>query len=291
MTLTKPALGALCGALLMSSAAFGAKSITRDLTYATVDGMDLQLDLYLPEATEPAGLIVWVHGGAWRSGSKEDLDLRAMVDRGWAIGSLNYRLSGVARFPAQAHDIKAAIRYLRAHADAFGYPASRFVVSGSSAGGHLAALIGVANGVPELEGALGEYLDVSSDVQAVVVLFGASNLTTILNQSTPHGLSVRKPALDLLLGDQPEAVPELARLASPVFHVDAKDPPMLWLHGDQDPQMPVNQALEMQGAYERVHRRLMFRAIHGAAHGGPGFSDDAALTLMDTFLRERFDGS
>ena len=291
MTLIKSPLGALFGALLMSSAAFGAKSITRDLTYATVGGTDLLLDVHLPETDVPAGLIVWVHGGAWRSGAKEDLDLRDLVERGWAIGSLNYRLSGEARFPAQAHDIKAAIRYLRAHADEFGYPASRFVVSGSSAGGHLAALIGVTNGVVDLEGTIGGYHDVSSDVQAVVVLFGASNLTTILQQSTPHGLSVRKPALDLLLGGQPEAVPELARLASPVFHVDADDPPMLWLHGDQDPQMPVNQGLEMQGAYEELGRPIVFKAVHGMGHGGAGFSDEAALTLIDSFLREHLEGS
>lgn len=287
----KRILGALLVALFVHSAAVAAENVKRDLPYATIDGHDLLLDVYLPETKTPAGLIVWVHGGAWRAGSKEDLDLRGMVDKGWAIGSMNYRLSTAARFPAQAHDIKAAIRFLRAHAREFGYPASRFVISGSSAGGHLAALVGVTNGLAELEGTLGEHRDESSAVQAIVVLFGASNLTTILQQSTPHGLDVRKPALDLLLGGQPEAVPELARLASPVFQVDANDPPMLWLHGDQDPQMPVNQGLEMQGVYEEFGRPIVFQAVHGFGHGGSGFSDEAALTLIDTFLRKQLDGS
>ena len=262
-----------------------ADTVQRDLTYATVDGTELKLDLFLPDSGRPAGLIVWVHGGAWRSGSKNNVDLKGLVPLGWAIASVDYRLSTVARFPAQAHDLKAAIRFLRAHAAEFGYPATRLVVSGSSAGGHLAALIGVTNGHKELEGTEGSYLRVSSDVQAVVVLYGASNLTTILAQSTPHGLAMRKHALDLLLGAQPDAVPEIARLASPVFHVDGSDPPLLLLHGDQDPQMPVNQALELQGVYEKQGRPVVLKIVHGAGHGGPAFTDQSSLALIDDFLR------
>ena len=91
--------------------------------------------------------------------------------------------------------------------------------------------------------------DVVSDVQAIVSYYGASNLTTILSQSTPFGLSVREPALDLFLGAQPDEAREIAEMASPVFHVDADDPPLLLLHGDQDPQMPINQSHELEGAY------------------------------------------
>ncbi len=268
-----------------TAASAGADTVTRDIKFATVDGSDLLLDLYRPPDGKPVGLIIWVHGGAWRAGSRAGVDLAGMTAHGWAVASVDYRLSTVAKFPAQAFDIKAAIRFLRAHAAEYGYPPSRFVIAGSSAGGHLAALIGVTNGVRELEGNEGSHLDVSSDVQAIVDLYGASNLTTILNQSTPHGLSVRKPALDLLLGGQPEAVPDLARLASPVFHVDAGDPPLLLLHGDQDIQMPVNQALELQGAYEKVGRPVQLVIMHGSGHGGPAFTTAASLTLIDGFLR------
>src|SRR5207253_47677 len=149
------------------------------------------------------------------------------------------------QFPAQIYDIKAAVRYLRETAKQHGIRTEKIAISGGSAGGHLAALVGVTNGVKELEGDLGPYRDQSSDVQAIVVFYGASDLTTILSQSTPHGLSVRVPALELLLGGQPDSKSELARLASPVFHVDKSDPPLLWFHGDQDPQMPINQAHEM----------------------------------------------
>lgn len=209
-----------------------------------------------------------------------------MTKLGWAVASVDYRLSTVARFPAQAHDIKAAIRFLRAHAADYDYPANRFVISGSSAGGHLAALIGVTNGNTELEGNVGGDLKTSSDIQASVILYGASNLTTILRQSTPHGLDMRKPALDLLLGGQPETVPELAKLASSVFHVDASDPPLLLEHGDQDPQMPINQSHELEGAYEQAGLPVVFKTMHGSAHGGQAFTTEANLAFIDQFLRK-----
>ncbi len=265
-----------------------AEKTIRDLPFAVVGETTLKLDLYLPDSGTPAGLIVWVHGGAWRAGSRGDVDLKRMVDRGWAIASVDYRLSTVARFPAQIHDIKAAIRFLRAHARDYGYLSDRFVIAGSSAGAHLAALVGVSNGEAELEGNEGEFSHESSSVQAIVDLFGASNLTTILAQSTPHGLEVRKPALDLLLGGQPDAKADLARLASPVFHIDANDPPLLLLHGDQDPQMPINQSHELQGAYENAGLRVEFKVLHGSGHGGKAFTDDAHLALIDSFLRKCF---
>jgi len=264
-----------------------AAGVVGEVPFATVKGRELKLDLYRRDGMSPLGLIVWVHGGAWRGGSRENVDLVRMTEFGWAVASVDYRLSGEARFPAQVHDIKAAIRFLRARAAQYGYPSDRFVISGSSAGGHLAALVGVSNGVRELEGHVGDNLQISSEVQAIVDLYGASNLTTILAQSTPHGLDVRKPALDLLLGGQPDAVPELARLASPVFFVDALDPPLLLLHGDQDPQMPINQAHELQGAYEKCGRPVEFIVVHGSGHGGPAFTSESMLRAIDGFLRAR----
>lgn len=258
-----------------------------DITYATIDGTELKLDLYLPAGATKPKLIVWVHGGAWRSGSKADVPIRGLLDAGYAIASVDYRLSPVAPFPAQVHDIKAAIRYLRAKEKEYGYDAGRIAIAGSSAGGHLAALVGVSNGHSELEGKVGEHLGESSDVQAIVSFFGMSNLTTILAQSTPHGLKVRVPALQLLLGGQPEEKPDLARLASPVFHVDAKDPPLLLLHGDQDPQAPINQSHELQGRYDAAGVSCRFVVVHGGKHGGSEFFNAERLKLVQEFLAER----
>lgn len=274
----------VCTILLPASSLLGSASVESGLPFARVDGLELKLDLHRPDGP-PAGVIIWVHGGAWRSGSRADVDVHGLTAYGWAIASVDYRLSPQARFPAQIHDLKAALRYLRAHAAALGLPADRFVIAGSSAGAHLAALVGVTNGHAELEGAVGDDRGASSDVQAILDLYGASNLTTILRQSTPHGLNVRVPALDLFLGGQPDAVPELARLASPVFHVDANDPPLLILHGDQDPQMPINQSHELVAAYEAAGRPVVFKVLPGAAHGGPAFTSEASLRLMDGFLR------
>ncbi|HEX7079624.1 MAG TPA: alpha/beta hydrolase [Gammaproteobacteria bacterium] len=255
-----------------------------DVTYAVVDGRALKLDLYLPDSATPPPLVVWVHGGAWRFGSKESPPAN-FVDSGFALASLDFRQSTDAPFPAMVHDIKAAIRYLRANAPRYGYDPDRIAIAGASSGGHLAALVGVTNGHEALEGTVGEHLDVSSNVQAIVVYFGASNLTTILDQSTPAGLRVRAPAVQLLLGAAPDAVPELARLASPVFHVDASDPPLHLLHGDQDTQMPINQAHELYGAYEALDLDVYLDVVHGTGHGGRAFYSGEHWARTEAFLR------
>lgn len=262
-----------------------AAPVHRDIAYARVGDQVLALDLYLPKAAERPPLVVWVHGGAWRAGSKKDMPLGRLVDLGYAVASVDYRLSPVAPFPAQVHDIKAAIRFLRAKAGDYGYDAQRVAIAGGSAGGHLAALAGVTNGDKALEGDVGENDGESSAVQAVVSFYGMSNLTTILAQSTPHGLKVRVPALQLLFGGQPEEKPDLARQASPVYHVDEQDPPLLLLHGDQDPQAPINQSHELEGAYKRVKRPVTLLVLHGAPHGGGVFYDDERIRAVDEFLK------
>jgi acetyl esterase/lipase len=262
-----------------------AATTQRDVEYARVGDSVLKLDLHLPaKAAVPAPLIVWVHGGAWSRGSKNENPLAPLVARGWAVASVDYRLTSVAPFPANVHDIKAAIRFLRARYADYGVAAERIAIAGASAGAHLAALVGVSNGHPELEGEVGAHREQSSAIQAVVSFYGASNLETILSQSTPFGLGVRIPALQLLLRGQPEEKPALARLASPVAHVDAGDPPLLLLHGDQDPQMPVAQSLELLGAYERAGLKVRFVPLHGSKHGGKEFYDEPRLGLVREFL-------
>ncbi|HWN97517.1 MAG TPA: alpha/beta hydrolase [Methylomirabilota bacterium] len=285
-------LPALVFALLFPGAINAAESNrstgVRDLEYARVGEHALKLDLHLPRGKARSPLIVWVHGGAWRSGSKSSMPLGKLVEEGYAIASVDYRLSPEARFPAQIHDIKAAIRFLRGHSGNWRVSSKKIVIAGDSAGAHLAALVGVSNGQPELEGSVGNDRTQSSDVQGIISFYGAANLTTILSQSTPHGLNVRIPALELLLGGQPTNVLALARLASPVFHVDRHDPPLLLLHGDQDPQMPINQSHELRGAYQKVKASVQFEVVHGAAHGGAAFYDAERLALVKAFLRRNF---
>jgi acetyl esterase/lipase len=274
----------LASPLSTASAADAARQFI-DLPYAEASGHALTLDLHLPTSAAAAPLVVYVHGGAWRAGSKSQYPA-FLVEQGFAVASVEFRSTEVAAFPANVHDLKAAVRFLRARAEHYGYRADRVAIAGASSGGHLAALVGTTNGVAELEGQLGEHRDQSSAVQAIVSWFGASNLTTILAQSTPHGLSVREPALRLLLGGLPTERPAQAQLASPVFHVDARDPPLLLLHGDQDGQMPINQMHELDGAYSRSGLRAQTFVLHGVGHdGGPFFQGEPAAVVTD-FLRQ-----
>jgi acetyl esterase/lipase len=278
---------ASCAIAVLSFATIGVAAephVKGDICYAEVEGHKLLLDLYTPAGKQKSPLVVWVHGGAWRSGSKDSMPLGKLVDDGYAVASVDYRLSPVARFPAQVHDIKAAIRFLRVHGKQHGIDATKIAIAGASAGGHLAALVGATNGNQELEGKVGNDLNESSAVQGIISYYGMSNFTTILAQSTPHGLKVRVPALELLLGGRPEVKPELARLASPVFHVDQNSPPLLLLHGDLDPQAPVNQSLELSGAYQKHGRSVELKILHGSAHGGAAFYAPAQIKLVEEFL-------
>jgi acetyl esterase/lipase len=267
----------------------------RDIVYATVDQGPLMLDLYLPEdPVQPEThhlhpLIIWVHGGAWRMGSRKDVPLLALREKGFAAASVDYRLSTTARFPAQIHDLKAAIRHLRRHAAEYGLDPNRFAIAGASAGGHLAALAGLARDDSFPEGKADGTAAVSSDVRAIVSFFGASNLQTILSQSTRHGLSVRVPALELFLGGQPDALPGPAEQASPVTHVTSRSPPLMLLHGDQDPQMPFAQSLELQAVYQKAGVPVVLTVVRGGGHGGPEFFSEQRMKEVAEFLYRYLD--
>lgn len=271
----------ICSFILLTAAALA--DTQTDIEYAKVGETSLKLDLHRPQGENPP-LIVYVHGGGWRAGSKSDTPIVDLYDKGFAIASMDYRLSTQAVFPAQVHDIKAAIRFLRAKAGLYHINASKVAIIGSSAGGHLAALVGVSNGNPELEGKVGEHLDQSSDVQVIVSFFGASNLETILSQSTPKGRDFRIPALKLLLGDTPDKKPELAKLASPVTHLDKNDPPLLLIHGDADPQMPPQQSQELAKAYESLVLPVTLILLPGSLHGGTEFYDEERTAIVAKFL-------
>jgi acetyl esterase/lipase len=278
---------ACCALAALTAPAVEAADAARhfaDLVYATVGTKALGLDLHLPAGVQHPPLLVFVHGGAWTTGSKMQYPSFLMT-RGFAVASLDFRSSNEAPFPADVFDIKAGIRYLRAKAQQYGYRTDRIAIVGASSGGHLAELVGVTNGVAALEGDEGDYRAESSSIQAIVSYFGASDLTTILAQSTPAGLTVREPALKRLLGAAPDQVPELAKLASPIFHVDANSPPIMLLHGDQDTQMPLNQVYEMQWAYEQAGKHAEVLILHGVDHDAVPFFRDAPVDRVVKFLK------
>lgn len=254
-----------------------------NIVYAKANERNLLLDIYMPTTLEKPYLIVWIHGGAWSAGSKEKPPLEFLKE-GYALASIDYRLSKEAIFPAQIHDIKASIRYLRANANKFGFKKDKIIIWGSSAGGHLAALTGLSNGNKELEGSLGDFKNESSDINLIIDYFGPSNFNTILSQSTPHGLSVRVPALKLLLGNTLENAQTLALQASPVFHVDANDPPTFISHGNQDIQVPVNQSLELFSKLQENQVPTEIEIIQEQGHGGPKFSAPILVKKVVNFI-------
>src|SRR5688500_94980 len=262
-----------------------ADTTKRNIVYAEVGNRKLLLDVYMPSTEKSPYLILWIHGGAWRSGSKENPPL-GLLSAGYAIASIDFRLSTEAIFPAPVHDIKAAIRFLRGNAKKYGYRSDKIFIWGSSSGGHLAALVGTTNNDKNFEGAEGNFLKESSSVQGIIDFYGPTNFLTILTQSTPHGINVRAPALALLLGKPVEQVPDLAKKASPVQHVDANDPPILIVHGDQDIQVPVNQSLELMAAYKKASASCQLEIIPGADHGSDVYYKKEFQAVIEKFLNE-----
>lgn len=278
----------LCSSILLFPlAGYTQMNKLTDIAFANNGQRDLLLDLYMPADSNQPKLIIWLHGGVWRAGNKSNPPILEIVNAGYALASVDFRNSGEAIFPAQLHDIKAAIRYLRGSAEQYGYDANSIAVWGHSSGGHLAALTGTTNGNTQLEGTLGDFTHISSDVQAILDYSGPSNFHSILHQSTAHGVNVRAPGMQDLLGkpvDDP-AIKAMADLASPALQVNANSPPILIMHGVQDNQVPINQAIELQQAYERAGRPVETNWIVTAQHGSGEYYDAANMQRAVEFLR------
>jgi len=258
--------------------------VLRDIEYARIDDRPLRLDLYLPPDTRPnPPLLIWVHGGGWRGGSKDRCMLQWLSDE-FAVASIEYRLSQVAPFPAQVHDCKGAIRWLRAHASRHGYDARRIGAAGGSAGEHLVALLGTSAGVEPLEGAVGGHLDQTSAVQAVVNLFGPMDLT--LYDKPETRAAARLNPIDHLLGGKLHEKLELAKLASPVTHVNAGDAPLMTLHGDRDKLVPVAHGRHIHDIYRQAGLPSTLHVLAGAGHGGRAFAAPTMQERIRAFFRD-----
>jgi acetyl esterase/lipase len=213
----------------------------QDIVYGRGGGRDLEFDVLRPrDHGSPRPAVIWIHGGGWREGSRDWTPNDLLAVRGFVTASISYRLSGEAIFPAQIHDVKAAIRFLRSNAARWDIDPDRLGVWGHSAGGHLAALAALTAGNAELEGA-GGYPEASSAVQAAVALSPPTDLVTDWAEMTDLPLHPEWTAVsEMLGGDHADpAVRERARLASPVAHVGAAAPPVLVVHGARDDLVPV----------------------------------------------------
>lgn len=255
----------------------------RDLAYVP-DGHERQkLDLYLPKDGTNLPLIIHIHGGAFRAGSKEMGVPVEYLAQGYAVASINYRLSQHAVFPAQIEDCKAAVRWLRRHADEYRIDPNHFAAWGSSAGGHLAAMLGVTGDTKEFE--TGENLDQSSAVQAVVDYFGPTDFLQMDAHRLPRGM-VHDPEdspESQLVGGAIQDNKEKTRRANPIPYVTAGDPPFLICHGDKDPLVPHHQSVLLEAALKQAGVPVTFYTVQGAGHGG--FQDPNVPQMTRDFLK------
>tara|TARA_B110000495_G_scaffold182595_1_gene178245 strand:+ start:405 stop:1520 length:1116 start_codon:yes stop_codon:yes gene_type:complete len=257
-----------------SSDGLPAKTKTqKNLAYVDQGHERHRLDLYLPQSKSPPSrlpLIIWVHGGGWKNGSKDRFaHLNSLLKRGFAVASINYRLSHHATFPAQIHDCKAAVRFLRKNAQRFGLDPEKFGVWGSSAGGHLVALLGTSGEVSELEGTLGN-LDVSSRVQAVCDWYGPTDLLRMNQQAGSKGKLDHDAANSpesLLVGAPIQDAPQKTAKINPIQYVTSDDPPFLIMHGDQDRLVPPQQSQMLNDALKAAGVSTTFILVKGAGHG------------------------
>ncbi len=257
----------------------------KDIKFTKKNEHDLKLDLYLPEKTEKSALVVWIHGGGWQKGSKKDCKLNWLTEHGYSVASISYRLSQVAKFPAQLHDCKGAIRWLRANSSKYGFETNDIIVAGSSAGGHLAALVGTTSGNERLEGEVGGNLTQPSSVSAIIDYYGPTDFI-LRSKTQPSRANEVGSVVYNLLGGGADKKAELAKLASAAHHVTKDDPPLLIFHGDKDNTVLIDQSEAIIKAYKSKGLSVRMNVLPGKKHGGAVFYHGENRKRVLEFLEE-----
>ena len=230
-------------------------TLEKDITYCTMDGIKLKMDVYYPSKNNGRfAVTMYVHGGGWSSGDKAQgagiVEIPALQKAGFLVVSVNYRLAPEYEFPAMIEDVKCAVRSLRAHADEYNLDPNRIGVWGGSAGGHLVNLLGTTDESAGFD--VGEYMEYSSRVQAVVDMFGPADLTMQFNGGYQSASRV--------FGDFDAA------LASPVTYVTADDPPFLMIHGEKDTLVPIEQSQILLAALQAADVPAELVPVANAGH-------------------------
>ncbi len=244
--------------------------------------------------SEPLPAIIWVPGGAWRGTDKNQsiAEMQFLAERGFALVSMYYRSSAQAHYPAQLIDVKAAVRFLRAHAEQYHIDPNRIGMIGRSAGGYLASMVAMNNDLGESD----EWSDYSSDIQACCDLFGPVDLSQLLQKTTAevnsgHSRwnSIKKSHEGALLGGSEETLPRRAYEASPIHYINRAMCPIAIFHGDQDPIVPLKISEDFYDAIVSagMESRAEFYEVTGAGHGTREFFQDSTKQLIaDFFIRQ-----
>jgi acetyl esterase/lipase len=265
-----------------------------DISYANLSPAQ-KLDVYLPdEGAGPFPVIVSLHGGAFMGCDKADLQVLPMLEglkRGYAVVAVNYRLSWEAKFPALVHDVKAAVRWIRANARRYHLDPDRIAAWGGSAGAYLASMLGTSR-VPELEDLSLGNPEQPSHVQAVVTWFGPTDFLKMDEQLAESGLQPEPGAEhsganspeSLLLGEQITKIPDLVKAANPETYITPAAPPFFLQHGTRDDTVPVQQSINFASKLEQVlgKDRVRLELLEGAGHGDPQFeTPDNVKKVLD----------
>jgi len=239
------------------------------------------LDLFLPKkrSSEPLPVVIFIHGGGWRNGDKKSGLKRVQPFLGsgqYAAASIGYRLSGEAKWPAQIHDCKAAIRWIRKNGNKYGLNTDKMAVWGTSAGGHLVAMLGTSGDVESMDGKIGPFPDVSSRVTCVADFFGPTDFLK-MNKTAIPGAKLDHDSVDspesLLIGAPIQKKPELVKTINPITYVSKDDPPFLIVHGTEDPLVSFNQSEMLHSALNKAGTENTLITVEGGGHG-KGFGQD-----------------
>ncbi len=248
----------------------------KNLVYSSVGERELLVDLYVPsDAAKPIPLVIWVHGGGWRNGSKDGISrAHELMKRGYAVASVDYRLSGEAVFPAAIEDTKAAVSFLRLNAKQYRLDPDRFGAWGSSAGGHLVALLGVTNDV-NLFDTHEVSSKASSKVQAVCDWFGPTDFLRMNDFEGRIDHDAPGSQESEFIGAPIQQNPDKVARANPITYVDESDPPFLIMHGDADQSVPYNQSELLYAALQKAGVESSLYKVVNGGHGFRGAVDSA----------------
>ena len=267
--------------------------LKQNIFYANNDNLRQTLDLLIPKKRkkEKLPIIVYIHGGAWKSGNKNQgiIHLSPFVESGHYVGAtIGYRLSSESKWPSQIHDCKAAIRWLRGNAEEYGIDIEKIGAFGHSAGGHLVSMLGTSSGVKTLEGSLGQYTKESSQIHCVINLFGPSALLEMSKFPSRIDHDAADSPESQLIGGALQKNKEKAKLASPIHYVSKDDVPFLHIHGTKDQLVPFNQSVIFNQKLLKTGCNSTLITVQDGGHGG--FKNDKIRTLSQKFFNKHLRG-
>jgi acetyl esterase/lipase len=281
-----------CG--LGSSSSFSVEPNYKDLAYASVSASQ-KLNLYIPTTgSGPFPVVINIHGGGFKFGDKSMLSEttgKALLNAGYAVASIDYRLSGEAQFPAAVQDAKAAVRFLRVNAAQYNLNPDKIAVFGQSAGGNIAAMVGVTGNISDYDDASLGNAGVSSQVQAVINQYGPTDFLQMDDQAKAQGCSASDQKHNdagsfesAYIGAAIQTVPDQVQKSNPITYISTDTPPFLIQKGDQDCTVPVENTKMLADALSAASQDVTYTSLAGAGHGGDQFETDENVALMISFL-------